>query len=158
MLRELLGRLEGDASARLEVARELLRTKEDGRVKMFVTALALRCRRDNRGLFSTGDYLPLEATGLHHEHVFAFARHHASRTAIVAVPRLVARLAAAPDGLPLGPRVWGETRLTLPESCSGPHRNLFTGELLTPTVQGGSPGLPLGEVFGGFPVALLLGQ
>jgi (1->4)-alpha-D-glucan 1-alpha-D-glucosylmutase len=149
MLRGLLGRVNGD---RLELVRDLLGNKEDGRVKLFVTAMALRWRRDNRDLFSTGAYLPLETTGPKHEHIFAFARRQAGRTALIAVPRLLTRLSAAPDAVPLGPECWGETRLVVPEDGPARYRNLFTGEKLNRAAEG----LSAAAVFAAFPVALLV--
>ena len=63
------------------------------------TALALRCRRARPGLFTVGEYLPLEAVGPRHEHLFAFARRHEGRTAVVIVPRLTTKLPLTPDAL-----------------------------------------------------------
>ena len=139
--------------------RELTHVKQDGRIKLYVTAQALRCRRDHPGLFSTGDYLPAETTGARGDHVFGFSRRLGDRQAIVAVPRLLTRLVPGPEGLPLGAEVWQNTRLLLPDvEPKLLWHNLFTGETLTCVDPQGQPALSLAEVFAHFPVALLLSQ
>jgi maltooligosyltrehalose synthase len=56
------------------------------------------------------------------------------------------------ERLPLGEGVWGETNLTLPQSCAGrTFRNVFTKE----TVLENNGRLELVEVLKHFPVALL---
>src|SRR5262249_39191959 len=70
-------------------ARELVEQKEDGRVKLYLTWRALECRAANAGLFSAGEYIPLEVQGERAEQVFAFARRQGDRVAVVAVPRLL---------------------------------------------------------------------
>src|SRR5262249_39650294 len=111
MLRDLDARVARAGPDRRELARELIRTKEDGRVKLYVTSQALRCRRDHPGLFSAGEYLPAEAAGALRGHVFSFARRRGGDLALAAAPRLVTRLAAGPVDLPLGAVAWQDTRL-----------------------------------------------
>ena len=97
------------------------------------TSPGRRCtaRRDNPGLFTTGEYLPAEATGPRADHVCAFVRRHEGRLAVAAAPRLMTRLVA--DRRPAaGAAVWEDTRLLLPGVEPGRRwRNLFTGEELT---------------------------
>jgi (1->4)-alpha-D-glucan 1-alpha-D-glucosylmutase len=159
MLRELDARLAEAGPDRRELARELIRVKEDGRVKLYVTAQALRCRREHTGLFTTGDYLPAEAEGALGDHVIGFARRYGGEVAAAVVPRLMTRLAAGPEGLPLGAAAWQNTRLLLPsvEARLG-WRNIFTGSTLPGSREQGPAALPLAEVFADFPVALLLAQ
>ena len=159
LLRALQGRAAEAGPDRRELARELTHVKQDGRIKLYVTAQALRCRRDHPGLFSTGDYLPAETTGARGDHVFGFSRRLGDRQAIVAVPRLLTRLVPGPEGLPLGAEVWQNTRLLLPDvEPKLLWHNLFTGETLTCVDPQGQPALSLAEVFAHFPVALLLSQ
>ena len=142
-----------------ELARDLVATKEDGRIKLYVTARVLHCRRDHPGLLSAGEYLPLSAEGAKAGHLFAFARRTGEDCAAVAVPRLVARLAADTAGqLPLTEAVWQDTRLVLSELDPGLRwRNIFTGEVLVPAEREGQLSLTAAEVFAHFPVALLFG-
>jgi (1->4)-alpha-D-glucan 1-alpha-D-glucosylmutase len=88
--------------------------------------------------------------------VCAFARSHQSETVIAVVPRLVAGLLPAPDALPVGESVWGDTRLELPAAAPGSaYRNLFTGETTRPVPADGRPACAIAEILRTFPVALL---
>ncbi len=148
MLESLRARLDGD---RRQLARELVEAKEDGRVKLYVTHLALRLRRDNPGLFADGAYVPLEAEGARKDHVFGFIRNKDGRSAAVVVPRSLMRLLREPGSVPTG-QVWEDTVVRLPGTgANGRWRNVFTGETLTASQES----LRLAEVFGEFPVALL---
>jgi (1->4)-alpha-D-glucan 1-alpha-D-glucosylmutase len=141
------------------LARELAAAKEDGRVKLYVTSTALRCRTEFPGLFAEGEYLPAEAAGLRQDHVFGFVRRQGNTWAVVAVPRLLTRLVPGVGELPLGPDVWQETALLLPGVEPGLRlRNVFTGEGLVVGEHQGRASLPMAEVFADFPVALFLAQ
>jgi (1->4)-alpha-D-glucan 1-alpha-D-glucosylmutase len=136
-------------------ARELIAAKEAGRVKLFVTLLALSMRRENPGLFSEGEYVPLRAEGSRAEHVFAFARRHEGRVALVVVPRLVAKLLAGRQGPPVGPDVWGDTRLPLPAGIEPDRlRDGFTGRGISSS--GSAAALALADLLADFPAALIL--
>jgi (1->4)-alpha-D-glucan 1-alpha-D-glucosylmutase len=142
-----------------EFAGELLATKEDGRIKLYVTDRLLHCRRDHPGLLSTGEYLPITTAGAKADHIFAFARKAGDKCAVIAVPRLVASLALHPSQPPIGEAVWQDTRLNLSEIQTGPAtdwRNVFTGEALAPEERDGRPCLTAGRLFAHFPVAVLL--
>jgi (1->4)-alpha-D-glucan 1-alpha-D-glucosylmutase len=153
--RRMLDELKSSAGGRnlAQFARGLAAAPEDGRVKMYLTWRALHARRDNPGLFTTGEYLPCEAVGARADHVCAFVRRHEGRVALAAAPRLVTRL-APDDGLPLGTAAWADTRLTVPGVEPGRRlRNLLTGEELI----AGQGAVSAAEVFANFPVALLMG-
>jgi (1->4)-alpha-D-glucan 1-alpha-D-glucosylmutase len=140
-----------------ELAQKLAVEKEDGRVKLYVTWRALHARRDNPGLFTTGEYLPADAVGSRQEHVCAFVRRREGRVAVAAAPRLMTRLVAQPGGPPLGAPVWEDTRLLLPNVEPGRRlRNVFTGEELVAAEQDGRASVAAAEVFASFPVALLV--
>ena len=151
MLAALKARLDGD---RRELARELVAAKEDGRVKLYVTHLALQCRRENPGLFADGAYAPLEAEGARAVNVFGFARQKDGRWAAAVVPRFLTRLPLEAGGDPTG-GVWEDTTVRL-AGTEGVRRwrNVFTGE----TLAASDARLRLAEVLGEFPVALLMGE
>jgi (1->4)-alpha-D-glucan 1-alpha-D-glucosylmutase len=157
MLQDLRTAAEAAGGDFRELARGLVATIEDGRMKLYVTDRVLHCRCDHAGLFCDGEYLPLSAGGAKAGHIFAFARRAQDRCALVAVPRLVAGLAPDTAGPPLGEAVWEDTLVILSEVDPGLRWcNVFTGELLAPADREGQLSLTAAEVFKHFPVALLL--
>ncbi|MDP9366041.1 MAG: malto-oligosyltrehalose synthase, partial [Chloroflexota bacterium] len=50
------------------LARELVATKADGRIKLYLAQRALACRRERPDLFADGEYVPLAARGERAEH------------------------------------------------------------------------------------------
>jgi (1->4)-alpha-D-glucan 1-alpha-D-glucosylmutase len=138
------------------LARELLESSHDGRIKLFLIQRALHFRRTSHPLFAQGDYQPLEVAGAQREHACAFARVHEGREAIIVVPRLVAQLTGGAETPPLGAEVWKDTRLVLAEPPAGQrYRNLLTGEEFSAEEREGLALLSLGRVLAHFPLALL---
>jgi (1->4)-alpha-D-glucan 1-alpha-D-glucosylmutase len=133
-------------------ARELTKTAPDGRIKLFVTHVALEARRQLHEAFGPqGAYIPQAAVGPHAEHVVAFARRAGEEEVIVVAPRLTAKLCGGRREPPLG-AVWSETRLMVVE---GRFTNLFTGEVVSAEERDGGSALLLDQVLADFPVALL---
>lgn len=160
MLKQLQEAISSAAGDLRELARGLGNSMEDGRIKMYVNSLALHCRRDHPGLFSIGDYLPLASTGERADHIFVFARRNKEHCAVVAVPRMIARLIPEP-GTPLtGENAWGKTTLLLGGIARGRDwRNVFTGSTISAAEgEGNLSSLSAAEVFADFPVALLIGD
>lgn len=138
------------------LASDLVKTREDGRIKLYVTYQALRYRRAHRELFGTGAYVPLQAVGGKREHLCAFARQKGQETVLVVVPRLVSRLTQSPELPPIGEKVWEDTWLATPAADRrGSYRNILTGETLEVREGEGQIGIPLSAVLACFPVALL---
>jgi len=137
----------GDLAA---LARTLVETKEDGRVKLYVIRQALALRRARPALFRDGDYRPLEARGPLAAHVVAFARVHGAEVVLALAPRLYARRPAAEP--PFGRGCWpDDTRLVVPAALEGRYRSAFTGE----RVEARDGVLPVADALASFPVALL---
>ncbi len=133
LLAELQRRIDQAGQDLGPLARELLDHLPDGRIKLYLIYRTLNCRRCQAQVFVQGGYLPLKTSGGRREHVCAFVRSLGDRVLIVVVPRLVAQLAAGQRKPPLGPEVWADTRLSLPQRlASQTYRNLFTGEVLRP--------------------------
>jgi (1->4)-alpha-D-glucan 1-alpha-D-glucosylmutase len=150
MLQELAAAVEA-APDRAALAQELVKNKEDGRIKLYVIRQALACRRAHAALFREGDYRPLETEGPLADHVCAFARLSGDTAALTVVPRLLARRAV--EEPPLGREYWGhETRLRVPPEAGSRFVNPLTGE----GVAAEEGVLSLGRVFASFPVALLV--
>ena len=131
--------------------RELLDTRQDGRIKLFLLHRALQARKAEPGLFLHGDYLPLGVQGLHAERIVAFARRHRERWAVTAVPRFLTGLVGEGQD-PLGEEVWGDTVIELPDGSPARWENLLSGERLSARGR-----LPAGAAFRLFPACLLLG-
>ncbi len=123
---------------------ELTAHWQDGREKLYLFRRVLTYRREHAQLFQSGSYVPLATAGAAAEHVCAFARQSASESAIVLVPRLLAKL----QGDPATPPRWQDTTVAVP---SGRYRCLLSGSLLDVTEP-----LPVARVFESFPVAMLV--
>ena len=153
LLKNIRRRAESPSTNLEAYARELTGGIEDGRAKLYLTWRALHTRGDHPGLFSKGEYFPLTAAGPLSEHVVAFARRWEGQTAIVAVPRLTARLNSNADQPSLGPELWKNTHLETKELGSpSKWMNVLTNSRLTTK----DDGFEVGELFTHFPVALLL--
>jgi (1->4)-alpha-D-glucan 1-alpha-D-glucosylmutase len=155
-LDELRHHIAGAGDDLTRLADELLAGLPDGRIKLFVVHRTLSFRREHPEVFARGEYLPVEAAGSRRDHVCAFARTAGDGAVLVVVPRLVVGLTGGAERPPLGPDVWGKTRLLLPpELADRRYRNIFTGEVLAPGGHGGPADFLLGKALGRFPVALL---
>ena len=78
----------------------------------------------------------------------AFARRDGGEAAIVAVPRLSARLTGLDGGWPLGEEIWGENWLSLGDAgLAGTYRDRFTGRQLETEPRDGVPGITLDALF-----------
>jgi (1->4)-alpha-D-glucan 1-alpha-D-glucosylmutase len=126
---------------------DLLANKADGRIKLWLTHRALLARRDQPDLFTAGTYEPVTATGPFADHLFAFVRRYAGRSALVVAPRLMTAIAPSPDDAPIGPR-WRDTRLSLPADL-GPLTDALTGR---PAPAGREP--LVSDLLAELPVAL----
>lgn len=156
--KKLLGELmqKESSAGPLETAREVVATRNDGRIKLYLTSKALNFRRDNRQLFESGSYLPLTVEGIFHEHVCAFQRSVNESSVLVVVPRFCSRLIRDSSGLPLGPEVWRDTRILQPsDTAKSCYRNVFTGERLNLDQQENRLGFALQNILSVYPVALL---
>lgn len=138
---------EKDTAALIE---ELLVSREDGRIKIFVIQKALMARRKAPRLFLDGAYIPLKASGPLRNHVVAFARKKEDSWALAIVPRLLTRL-IAPEQYPVGSDVWKDTRLLLPRNAHGTWQCAFSGQW-----HEFSRRVEVGTLLAGFPVALYL--
>ncbi len=129
---------------------EMLASWQDGRIKMYLTWKALNARRTYPELFQSGDYIPLRIKGKRRESVCAFARRYGERWALIAVPRFFTQLSGV-NMPPVGKQVWQENRIILPGNAPQKWWNVFTDEVIE-----SAESLLLAEVFGTFPVAMLV--
>jgi len=155
-LEEVRERVEQSGDDRVPLARQLLETAWDGRIKLYLIYQTLNFRRQHRELFLKGRYIPLEGEGEKKNHLCAFLRAWGDEVILVGVPRLVVGLTEGMEKPPLGENVWKDTRLPLPAEERGEkYRSLFTGETLAVEKRGDKRGLPLAKIFNHFPMAFL---
>jgi len=155
MLRELRERLESAGSSE-DLAADLLAHWPDGRIKLYLTHVALMARKKDPELFASGDYLPIDPIGEHRDHLFAFARVYGDRGLIVAVPRLPAIFRRRTGEDVETASAWGDTSLLLPPGLPpGRYRDLFTGRVLAVGMGTDAWTLGAGRLFDRFPIAML---
>jgi (1->4)-alpha-D-glucan 1-alpha-D-glucosylmutase len=155
--RQMLDELRSAQGDRRQLARELLETWEDGRVKLYVTQQALHGRRREPDLFTRGSYVAMTPAGCRRDHLFGFARKLGEKLAVLIVPRLFTRL--TPDGrsLPLGNQVWQDTWYSVPGAKDKPRlQNVFTGEPIQWETRDGEEALSVGPALAHFPIALFM--
>ena len=143
---------ESEASNIGGLIEDLLSTRADGRIKLFLIYRALKARNASREIFREGAYLPLKADGAYGRHVIAFARRYERQWALVVAPRFLSRLVQEGD-FPLGRQLWQDTRVVMPEGAPAQWCNAITGEVLSV-----GNALSVGEVLPSFPVAMLMGN
>src|SRR5829696_2024763 len=130
------------------LAADLLETKADGRIKLFLTSRALACRAAYPDLFARGEYIPLATEGAAADHVVAFARRDAENEFITVVPRLVVGLTGKEFVDPVGPEIWGDTRLLLSDAePETRYRDVFSGGTIKAAAGDGGATLPIAEIF-----------
>jgi (1->4)-alpha-D-glucan 1-alpha-D-glucosylmutase len=144
-------------SSRAPQLGDWLQSWSDGRIKLLITAVGLRLRRDHPDLFQDGRYLPLETEASVRGNLVAFARIHDHAAALFMAPRLSAALTDDGGVAPLGLDRWKTSRILLaPELADRAFRDLVTGAERRPTVTGSDAWLFAGHVFETLPVAILL--
>ena len=154
-LRGLLSQLrESGTRGNRRALRDLNRTWQDGRIKLFVTDAALDFRREQASLFAEGEYIPLKPEGPKGKCIFGFARRTASAWALTLSPRMTVSLASSRGALGSGAR-WADTALTLPPNAPRQWTNLFTGAKIDATPHSYKQVLDVSQALDSFPVALL---
>ncbi|MGO9021293.1 MAG: malto-oligosyltrehalose synthase [Syntrophobacteraceae bacterium] len=132
------------------LVQDLLATREDGKIKLFLIYRALKAKKANRDIFRSGAYLPLEPAGRFRSHVIAFAWRYEQQWALVVAPRFLSHLIQEGD-FPLGRQVWQDTEVIMPDGAPATWRNVITGEVLS-----AGKALFVGDIVLSFPVALLM--
>jgi (1->4)-alpha-D-glucan 1-alpha-D-glucosylmutase len=155
MVEEVAANFPASIDADLATARlaDYVREPEDDRLKYLLAWRTLQARRAHPDLFAAGGYEPLRAEGDHAPRLFAYARTHGGRSAIVIAPRLLVALGVdAPNGR-VSAATWAGTRLPIPEALGGgPWRSALTGREVR--AEGGA--LDVASILTELPLALLL--
>ena len=130
---------------------ELLQTWTDGRIKQFMIAQVLAVRKNNPGVFSGADYLPLEILGPMAEHLVAFARRAHGSCAITVICKSIVGFLAEDRSLVVPAKHWRNTRICIPASLQGEFSDAFNiGHVIAARSQ-----IEAKELLADFPVALL---
>ncbi len=156
LLASLRTRYASTPAERSRLLAELLNAPEDGRIKLHVVNRGLTARCHHPELFRDGAYIPLQSTGPHAEHVFAFARSRGTDAAIAVAPRLPARLTGSPYAPPVGD-AWAGTSLALPGELAGRRWHCaLSGLEAGSAFESALARLPLDGVLRALPVAMLI--
>ncbi len=130
---------------------ELVSGWRDGRIKTYLVWRTLSFRRDHPELFYAGEYEPLDSFGERGENLLVFLRSVEEKQALVVVPRLVADCVGK---VPL-PHDWSDTAIRLPEESRGTWESVLDKSVFHSSQGEAGPFLPVSEILGRFPVALL---
>jgi (1->4)-alpha-D-glucan 1-alpha-D-glucosylmutase len=145
-----------DASSRAREIASWMDNWTDGKIKLLVTAAALRLRRAHPELFLGGQYLPLPVEVPVHAGAVAFARVAESGSILIIAPRLFSRAVTGERPVPLGGECWKTSRVMLPpELRDRVFRDVITGAEIRPASAGASAWIFLGEAFLTLPIAIL---
>ena len=132
--------------------KELLATREDDGIKLFLINRALQARKEKAEVFQKGSYIPIEAGGRFKEQIVAFARNQVDDRTITIAQRHVTALIKEGE-LPVGRRVWADTHILLPKGVPALWKDAST----TQVIEGGET-LRIGEILKEFSVALLMSE
>ncbi|MEG4865261.1 MULTISPECIES: malto-oligosyltrehalose synthase [unclassified Microcoleus] len=136
----------------LQLVEDLMATREDARIKLFLTARLLEARKEYLEVFKSGDYQSLEVVGTFKDNAIAFARSFGDTTVIVVAPRFLTGV-VKPAEMPIGKQVWKDTNLVLSEQMPSVWKDAITNQ---PVESNGT--LAIGDALGYFPAALLISQ
>ena len=128
---------------------DLLSTREDGRIKLFLTWRALQVRRENPEVFR-GRYQPGKCSGVRQDNIIDLTRLGTNAGAYYRAPFFYQ--ACPPRKEPLGREAWQDTTIEMPGGEDFQWVESFTGQEIP-----GAPLMYVGDILRKFPVALLVG-
>ncbi|MGE3939756.1 MAG: malto-oligosyltrehalose synthase [Nitrospirales bacterium] len=135
---------------------QLLKSPEDGVLKLFLTAETLKFRNAHRTIFRQGAYHPLKVMGEQAFHVCSYMRSYQNQHCLIVFPRFLTGLKFEPGHLPIGEPVWNQTWLNIPSDLGiETWRNVYTQQPLTLQKHSNMIDLPISMIFQHFPFALL---
>ncbi len=138
--------------ARMLATREPISELTVPALKQRIISIGLNLRKRLPALFAEGDYVPLSVTGIRRDHVIAYARWLGDAFTITVTPRMM--LGQMEQGkLYAGPEFWGDTAIILPAELQGPKHDLLTERSIA-----GAASVPVAQLLGRQPVALLQGE
>jgi (1->4)-alpha-D-glucan 1-alpha-D-glucosylmutase len=136
----------------LNLINELISTKKDGIIKLFLIYKALNARAKRKELFEKGDYISIQVGGKYKGHIVAFARRKEKSWAITIVSRLLTYLIKENE-YPIDERIWEDTHILIPKGANYLWRDAFTNQIIKCEKT-----LSIAKVLTHFPVALLISE
>ncbi|TDN55863.1 malto-oligosyltrehalose synthase [Azoarcus indigens] len=134
----------------------MLENLADGRLKHYLLWRALAVRESCERTLRCGRYVPLDVRGPAARHVVAFARVLGRETVVVIATRLLFGLTGGNEARICDPATWAGTLVSMPWRREGMGwRDAIAGRRIPPRPQGPAA-LPVAEVFGPLPLALLV--
>jgi (1->4)-alpha-D-glucan 1-alpha-D-glucosylmutase len=131
----------------LKMMREMLKTMEDGRIKLYITAKLLNYRKLHASLFNEGDYMPLKDAEDRENQLIAFCRKQNEHAVIVVSGRFFF------DAIASGRNdVSGPATLNIPPQLAGEYHDILSGLTCSSTAD---LRLPLPNFFTSFPLMCL---
>ncbi len=107
----------------------LIKTPEDGLIKLYVTSQLLNFRMRASKLFQEGDYHPIESAGKKARQAVAFSRSWGQEHLLIGVGRFFTRLTNPATTLPVGD-VWEDTHLLVAPRLAGSYRDILSGQVV----------------------------
>jgi len=134
----------------------MLENLADGRLKHYLLWRALAVRESCERTLRCGRYVPLDVRGPAARHVVAFARVLGRETVVVIATRLLFGLTGGEAARICDPATWAGTLVSMPWRREGMGwRDAIAGRRIPPQPSGPAA-LPVAEVFGPLPLALLV--
>ncbi|WP_263971661.1 malto-oligosyltrehalose synthase [Leptolyngbya ohadii] len=131
---------------------QLLKSPDDGRIKLFLIHQVLKARHAYAELFQRGTYEPIPIVGSLKGHLVAFMRELSDTRMIVIAPRFPTAIIKEGE-YPIGESVWHETRLLQPPGSTTVWHDLITGREIDTEET-----IWIKETLTQFPVALLVSE
>jgi (1->4)-alpha-D-glucan 1-alpha-D-glucosylmutase len=144
---------QGDAG----LVADIYRNWADGRIKLYLIWKALQLRQKFAGLFTGGDFVPAEVSGVRAAHVTAFFRVGKEGAALVIAPKWLAASGMEKDAH-AREDFWAGTRIALPSNLPPSWRSAFTGAMVKSESLESRQGIAMSAAVGDFPVALLFSE
>jgi len=105
---------------------DLISKKEEGHIKLFLIYKALNTINRYPDIFQKGEYVPVKSQGCHKDNLIAYIRKFNNQMALIVVPRFFTQILKNEE-MPVGPDIWKDTQIIIPDHCFGTWKDVFTG-------------------------------
>jgi malto-oligosyltrehalose synthase/4-alpha-glucanotransferase len=113
---------------RERIFQSLWKNRNDGKIKLFLTQILFRLRKQQPEFFERAEYIPLKVKGKYSDFVFAFARKQQEKWIIVAVPLHAAALCHQQKAEDFFSIDWDDTHIALPRTFKQKAENIIFDE------------------------------